>query len=271
MKSAPALFRRRLSYAIRNTAEQLVKRAGSTPGGSFDECILQSYNALAPAPVPPAAVRIVPLPSDLGSEHRVEDSVTVLIDVQRMTTTLTTALAHGAACAKVFEHVEQVHECANEIAGTLPGGRQSMLLGGERHGEKIQGFDSDNSPHAYGPESVAGKMLVFTTSNGAKALQPVKDAQCLMLGSFVNLTSVCNFVRSFINDNPSMPVNLVCSGTWGERSDEDELFAAILLHFLRKGVPNSTPCVDAVSEEILNHVIGLLDQDGNQLEDAMRR
>ena len=143
----------------------------------------------------------------------------VLIDVQRMTTTLTTAMAEGAERVRVFREIEEVQSAAAEYE---PAAR---LRGGERHGQQIEGFDGDNSPRAYlrSALDLTGKTLLFTTTNGSKAAQFVKHAAELVLGSFVNLQAVRRACLS-----RDLPVLLVCSGTAGERSDEDELFAGIL-------------------------------------------
>ena len=59
-------------------------------------------------------------------------------------------------------------ETARRIAGGCSAGE--ALLGGERGGVRIDGFDLDNSPAGYTAERVAGKTVVFTTTNGTAAL-----------------------------------------------------------------------------------------------------
>jgi phosphosulfolactate phosphohydrolase-like enzyme len=184
---------------------------------------------------PPPHIRIVALPEHLTPEHAVERSLVVLIDVQRMTTTLTTALAEGASQVRVFREVDEVHDAAREygvykqrgVLAEMMGGLSPATgcwLGGERHGQQIPGFDGDNSPWSYiGKDVLGGKTLLFTTTNGSKAAQFVKCADKLVLGSFVNLSAV----RAEILRRGG-PVLLVCSGTSGERSDEDEIFAGVL-------------------------------------------
>ena len=46
-----------------------------------------------------------------------------------------------------------------------------MVLGGERGGVRIDGFDLGNSPAEYTRPSVGGKVLVFTTTNGTEAIR----------------------------------------------------------------------------------------------------
>ena len=65
--------------------------------------------------------------------------------MQRMTTTLTTAMAEGAERVRVFREIQEVESAAAEYEPS------ARLRGGERHGQQIDGFDGDNSPlHAVG-------------------------------------------------------------------------------------------------------------------------
>ena len=73
---------------------------------------LAAERELRPEGAPPPRLSIVHLPEQLTPEHDVERSLVVLIDVQRMTTTLTTAMAEGAAAFRVFREVEEVHAAA---------------------------------------------------------------------------------------------------------------------------------------------------------------
>ena len=85
-------------------------------------------------------------------------------------------------------------------------------------------------------EQLVGKTLLFTTTNGSKAAQAVKPAHQLLLGSFVNLSAV----REHLLQTEG-PVLLQCSGTSGERSDEDELFAGLLALQVSWGVWVAVP------------------------------
>src|SRR3990167_11479727 len=83
----------------------------------------------------------------------------VVIDVLRASTTILYALEAGAA--EVIPCLEI--EDALKIAGSMP--RSQVVLGGERGGLPIDGFDLGNSPLEYDPSAVSGKTIVFTTTN----------------------------------------------------------------------------------------------------------
>ena len=211
----------------------------------------QACGQLQPAPAansPARTITIVALPEDIRPEHDVEGSFVVLIDVQRMTTTLATAMANGAAVIRVFREVEEVLATKAEMVAAGQGGE--ILLGGERHGQQIEGFDGDNSPRAY-LRPLEGKTLLFTTTNGSKAAQFVKAANSLVFGSFVNMRAV----REAAVLSRAHKILLVCSGTGGERSDEDEIFAGALAVQLRQCLPTSTLSA-GVTEEIIARVEG---------------
>jgi len=95
----------------------------------------------------------------------VAGGIAVVIDVLRASTTIITALAHGAAGVRPALTTEQARELA---AGS--GAGPAMLLGGERGGLRIDGFDLGNSPLEYAPARVAGRRIVITTTNGTAAL-----------------------------------------------------------------------------------------------------
>src|SRR5262245_35942829 len=104
---------------------------------------------LLPSLIPPGALR---------------GGVAVVIDVLRASTVIVQALASG--CEAVIPTLE-IDE-ARRIATSLPAGKS--LLGGERHGLPIEGFDLGNSPGDYTDEVCSGKTLVITTTNGTKAI-----------------------------------------------------------------------------------------------------
>ena len=144
----------------------------------------------------------------------------MVIDVLRASTTIATALAHGAAAVRPVAGIEE----ARGLAAVLGAG---TLLGGERGGVRIPGFDLGNSPLEYTPDRVAGKTIVITTTNGTAALHACREAREILVGALVNRTAVADEVRRLAGD--SVPVHLVCAGTDGEITAEDVLAAGAIL------------------------------------------
>lgn len=144
----------------------------------------------------------------------------MVIDVLRASTTIATALAHGAAAVRPVAGIEE----ARGLAAVLGAG---TLLGGERGGVRIPGFDLGNSPLEYTPDRVAGKTIVITTTNGTAALHACREAREILVGALVNRTAVADEVRRLAGD--SVTVHLVCAGTDGEITAEDVLAAGAIL------------------------------------------
>lgn len=159
---------------------------------------------------------IHPLPETVGSAE-LAGGVVVVIDVLRATTVIVHALAQGARAVVAAASIEEARAVAN------PWPVEERLLGGERHGVMIEGFDLDNSPWHYGREIVAGKTIIFTTTNGTRALRWAHQAAEILIGAFVNLSAVVDRLRT-----ETRPVHLLCAGTDHRISGEDLLFAGAI-------------------------------------------
>lgn len=147
--------------------------------------------------------------------------VVVVIDLLRATTTIVHALANGARAVVPTASVDE----ARTVATRWPAAER--LLGGERHGVTIDGFDLDNSPFSYNAERVRGKTIVFTTTNGTRALRWAQQAAEIRIAAFANLSAVCASLRA-----ETRPVHLLCAGTDFRLSAEDLLVAGAIAHQL---------------------------------------
>lgn len=155
-------------------------------------------------------------PSDL------EGGIAVVTDVLRATTTVAYGFQNGARSIIPCETIEEAFEIREES-----GGGSSVLLGGERGGEPISGFDLGNSPSEWNRETVADRKIVFTTTNGTRALLRSAKADRIVTGAFANLQAVCDLLNE-----ESRPIHIVCAGTVGQVSTEDCLFAGALVDLL---------------------------------------
>ncbi len=140
----------------------------------------------------------------------------VVIDVLRATTTIVWALANGAREIVPFGEVDEARRMA-ALAGP------ESLLGGERQGIKIAGFDLGNSPAEYTAERVAGKSIHFTTTNGTRAMRVCREAETIWMGAFANFGALCEELAK----KPEWDV--VCAGTDGQVTREDVLLAGALV------------------------------------------
>ncbi|MEX2529782.1 MAG: 2-phosphosulfolactate phosphatase [Gemmatimonadota bacterium] len=145
----------------------------------------------------------------------------VVIDVIRATSSIVEALANGARA--IYPTVSS--EDAIKLANTL--GREDTLLCGERKGLKIEGFDLGNSPREYARETVGGKRLVMSTTNGTRAFAATHGAKRIIVLSFLNLGAVASELAKTEGE-----VALVCAGKDGRFSLDDALCAGLLLRML---------------------------------------
>lgn len=142
-----------------------------------------------------------------------EGSTTIVVDAIRATTTITAALVAGAAAVVPVLTVE---DALAERRRLEKAGSADVLLGGERGGVLIPGFDLDNSPRSYTPERVAGKTVVFTTANGTAGLLLAARAKRILIGAFVNVKAVAEAAAA-----TSEQVNILCCGTRQDVSLDD--------------------------------------------------
>lgn len=153
------------------------------------------------------------------AESEMAGGAVVVIDLLRASTTICWALASGAT--EVCPYVE-VGDVVREAE--LEPDRDDLVLGGERGGEIIPGFDLGNSPAEYTPAEVFGKRVLFTTTNGTRALEHARLAQRVLVGSIANLSAVA---QSLLDEEH---VHLLCAGTGGHVTREDQLAAGAIVH-----------------------------------------
>lgn len=141
--------------------------------------------------------------------------VAVVVDILRATSSIVTALAQGVA------HLVPVSEVAECRALAADG----YLTAAERDGRQAEGVDLGNSPFGYldGAVAVRGRAVAITTTNGTRALHLSQAADVVVVGAFLNLAAVAEFVRRQNKD-----VVIVCAGWKGKFCLEDTLYGGAL-------------------------------------------
>ena len=154
--------------------------------------------------------------------YDLSNSVVVIIDVFRATSTIAAALYNGAKCVIPVDSVPKAIDISKSIGG---------IAAGERDGQVAAGLSHGNSPLEYSREFIENKTLVLTTTNGTRLLQMAldKNAETIVSGSFPNLSAVCDYLQ-----REKKNVVLGCAG-WKDRFNlEDTLFAGAVIHRLKK-------------------------------------
>jgi 2-phosphosulfolactate phosphatase len=161
---------------------------------------------------------------EVRSEDLTQKTV-IVIDVLRATSTIVSALANGSVAIHPMETVGQARAFAME----------DTLLGGERFCKKIQGFDLGNSPLEYSPSVVAERRIVFTTTNGTRAIHKSLRGETILAGSFLNGNACANKALQLKKD-----VVIVCAGTKDHFALEDGLCAGYIIQRIRENAAQVT-------------------------------
>ena len=145
--------------------------------------------------------------------------VVVAIDVLRATSVICTAFQYGVN--KIIP-VSSINE-ANDYL------KKGYHVAAERNGEIVSGFKLGNSPRSYMNDNLIGQTLVLTTTNGTKAINITDVSKLLLIGSFLNLDTLCDYLID-LNKN----VLLLGSGWQNKFCLEDSI------------------CAGAISDQLLN-------------------
>ena len=152
--------------------------------------------------------------------YDISQSIVVVIDIFRATTSICYGIENGA---EAIIPVATVEICESHRTS------EGYLLAAERDGEVVTGFDFGNSPFSYSKDKVEGKTIVLTTTNGTYAIHQSLAAQKIVMGSFLNLTALADWLQT-----QNQHVLLLCSG-WKEKMNlEDTLFAGAVVHNIKE-------------------------------------
>lgn len=149
--------------------------------------------------------------------YDVSNSIVVIIDVLRATSTIATALHNGAREVIPVAGVAECIKLGKQIDG---------ITAGERDGKVAEGLEYGNSPFEYPVSFIKGKTLVLTTTNGTRLLHMALDrsAKAIITGAFSNISAVCEYLIM-----RQQPVILACAA-WLDRVNlEDSLFAGAVV------------------------------------------
>lgn len=160
------------------------------------------------------------------------DTVCIVIDELRASSTITTILDQGCSRLYVTAGLEPARRLAREHNG---------LLAGERHGYAPAGFDFDNSPVAIARGNVQGRVVVLSTSNGTKVLGWVASAPATLVGCLLN-ARVCAEAAVDLAERIGARVGVVCAGTLGRFALDDGVAAGVLVERLSEALRSRDAC-----------------------------
>jgi 2-phosphosulfolactate phosphatase len=165
-----------------------------------------------------------------------DESIVVVIDIFRATSAIVTAFYNGVNKMIPVATVEEAKEYQ----------RNGYMAAAERNGEMIEGFELGNSPFGYMNNKVKGKTIAISTTNGTQAIEASKKASKIVIGSFLNLDVLCEFITAQKKD-----VVLVCAGWKNKFNLEDTIFAGAVVDKLLSEPEFETNCDSAIASKHL--------------------
>jgi 2-phosphosulfolactate phosphatase len=193
--------------------------------------------------------------------------VVVVIDVLRASTSIAVALANGARAVVPLDSPDDVVMRAKGFI------REEVRLAGERKMLPIPGFDVGNSPREFTPETVAGKTVLISTTNGTGALMAVQGARDVVVASYVNFTPVLAMLRSALRGGTDAAI--ICAGRGRQFSLEDAACAGRYVNHVTRELIDVEFNDAAVAASLIDRVYGddlmrlfLASRHGQALRDA---
>src|SRR5262249_12221949 len=165
----------------------------------------------------PMRVHVALTPADFAG-LLLDGRAALVVDVLRATTTVVAACAAG--CARIVPVSDR--DSALTTAARYPAGE--VLLDGERGGRTIVGFPLGNSPLEYVAERVAGRTVVFTTTNGTDAMLHAGRATVAATAALVNAGAAARWAIDQERD-----LTVLCAGERRAFSLEDAVCAGIVV------------------------------------------
>jgi 2-phosphosulfolactate phosphatase len=188
-------------------------------------------------PSPPSAAQEAPVTlsvahclAEIDLDHlRRAHTAYIVVDVIRATTTLAVMFEQGARRVLVARDVD----AARRVRGSLP----SALLAGEVNAVAPSDFDHGNSPDEWGRLDLAGREILFSTTNGARGLHAAMGGGPVFAGALRNASAVCaaalSTARQLGAPAEHGAVAIICSGLRDQPAPDDSLCAGWLIETLR--------------------------------------
>ncbi len=146
--------------------------------------------------------------------YKDEYEIVVVIDVLRATSAICSAFQNGVKALIPVPTVEEAKEYQ----------AKGYLVGAERKGQIVEGFDFGNSPYSYMKPELVDQEVVLSTTNGTKAIDVAKDAETVVIGALNNLDALCEWL---IKQNKN--TLCLCSGWQDKFNLEDTICAGAIM------------------------------------------
>jgi 2-phosphosulfolactate phosphatase len=130
-------------------------------------------------------------------------SVGIVVDVIRATSSIAQALAVGYERVLCCREIDEAQALRSQLG-------DEAVVGGERNGVVVEGFDVGASPREFAAGPQARDLILSTTNGTAAILAAAERCETVFLGSLLNLGAVVAAARKAEHD-----VVVYCAGFKG--------------------------------------------------------
>lgn len=160
------------------------------------------------------------------------NAIAVVIDTLRATSAICNAFQNGLEKLIPVSTIDEAREYK----------KKGFIVAAERDGYVLDFADFGNSPFNFTREKVKGKTIVYSTTNGTQAIQMAENCHMVVIGSFLNLSYLSNWLVEQGRD-----VLLLCAA-WKNRFNlEDAVLAGAITEKLLASLKYSTICDSAIA------------------------
>ncbi|MFO7658002.1 MAG: 2-phosphosulfolactate phosphatase [Bacteroidales bacterium] len=160
------------------------------------------------------------------------EAIVVIVDILRATSAICTAFMNDA------DRIIPVGTLEEALAYKNKG----YLVAAERDGIVRDFADFGNSPYNFTHEHVAGKEIVYSTTNGTNCIMIAKNHYKVLIGAYLNISAITRYVVSQQRD-----LLILCAGWKNKFNLEDTLFAGALSEMVLKNNSFFTICDSALA------------------------
>ena len=155
------------------------------------------------------------------------EAIVVVTDILRASSAIVTAFMNG---------VERIIP-----VGTLEEAKaykdKGYMVAAERDGIVRDFADFGNSPYNFTPERVGGREIVYSTTNGTRAIQLASSGHQVLIGAYLNLQALADHIMEQKRDL------LILCAAWKQKFNlEDTLFAGALAELVLEDEHFDTMC-----------------------------
>jgi 2-phosphosulfolactate phosphatase len=177
----------------------------------------------------PCSIEVCFSPALYPSYHN-KESVVVVTDILRASSAICTAFMNGVERIIPVETLDEAKEYK----------AKGFLVAAERDGFVMDFADFGNSPFNFAASVVQNKTIVYSTTNGTQAIHLASGSANVVIGSFLNLTASCKWLRK-----QQKNVVILCAGWKNKFNLEDSLYAGAMVEQLLENDHFYTICDSA--------------------------